>query len=160
MFTAGELARASGVSTDTLRHYESKGVIPLPHRAANGYRQYPVSTLLRLRLVRRALAIGFSLDELSQVLALRDRGGTPCEEVHRLATDRLARVEEQLRDLSALRDELRATIGEWEQRLAKTPRGKPAGLLTALLPANDRPAPARRLFSTTAKNNKPNKDHK
>src|SRR2546423_8941552 len=70
---AGELARASGVSTDTLRHYERKGVLPKPRRSPNGYREYAAESLARVLLVRRALAFGFTLDELARVLSARAR---------------------------------------------------------------------------------------
>ena len=62
MMLIGELAAAMGVSSDTLRHYERKGVIGPPVRAANGYRLYPAQTLERLRMVRRALAVGFTIE--------------------------------------------------------------------------------------------------
>jgi DNA-binding transcriptional MerR regulator len=65
---AGELARTAGVSTDTLRHYERKGVLQRPRRAANGYRQYPPEALDRVLLVRRALGVGFTRAELARVL--------------------------------------------------------------------------------------------
>src|SRR5947208_1129910 len=107
---AGELARASGVSTDTLRHYEHKGVLPKPRRSANGYREYPPDALARVLLVRRALAYGFTLDELARVLRARERGAAPCREVRALAAAKLSDVEARLRELTALRDELRATL--------------------------------------------------
>lgn len=72
---AGQLARRAGVSTDTLRHYERKGVLPIPRRTAKGYRQYPHQALERVRLIQRALAIGFTLDELAGILKVRDREG-------------------------------------------------------------------------------------
>nr|MDQ5839375.1 MerR family transcriptional regulator [Acidobacteriota bacterium] len=81
---AGELARAAGVSTDTLRHYERKGVLACPRRSANGYREYPADALARVRLVRRALAVGFTLDELARILRARERGVAPCREVREL----------------------------------------------------------------------------
>ena len=59
---AGELAQLAEVSTDTLRHYERKGLLAAPRRSVNGYREYPKSALGRVRLVRRALEIGFTLD--------------------------------------------------------------------------------------------------
>lgn len=82
---AGELAAAAGVSTDTLRHYERKGVLPKPNRASNGYRRYPANALERVRLIRNALAVGFTLDELSRFLSERDQGGAPCGAVRALA---------------------------------------------------------------------------
>ena len=133
---AGELAKAAGVSTDTLRHYERKGVLPRPRRAANGYRQYPPEALGRVLLVRRALAVGFTLDELARVLSVRDRGAAPCKEVRALAAAKLTGVEERLAQLVELRDELRATLSEWDGRLAKTPDGGHAGLLESLAAGN------------------------
>lgn len=129
---SGELARLAGVSTDTLRHYERKGVLARPRRGANGYRQYPPGALARVRLVRRALAFGFTLDELARVLSARDRGAAPCKEVRSLAAAKLAEVEERLAQLFELRDELRATLKEWDGRLGKTPEGARAGLLESL----------------------------
>lgn len=129
---AGELARAAGVSTDTLRHYERKGVLRRPQRGANGYRQYPPGALDRVLLVRRALGVGFTLDELARVLTARDRGAAPCREVRELAAAKLAEVEERLAQLAELRGELRATLGEWDTRLARTTEGARAGLLESL----------------------------
>ncbi|MDQ3744132.1 MAG: MerR family transcriptional regulator, partial [Acidobacteriota bacterium] len=71
---SGELARLAGVSTDTLRHYERKGVLPKPRRLGNGYRKYPTNSVERVRLIRRALSVGFTLDELGKFLKARDRG--------------------------------------------------------------------------------------
>ena len=74
---AGALARLTGVSSDTLRHYEKVGVLPKPPRTASGYRQYPESAVQRVRMVRRAMAVGFTLEELARVLQVKDRGGAP-----------------------------------------------------------------------------------
>jgi DNA-binding transcriptional MerR regulator len=129
---AGELAGAVGVSTDTLRHYERKGVLPRPRRGANGYRLYPAESLARLLTIRRALAVGFTLDELARILSERDKGGAPCREVRKLAGEKLAEIEEQLKTQMALRDELRAVISEWDERLSNTGPGVKAGLLESL----------------------------
>ena len=129
---AGELARAAGVSTDTLRHYERKGVLGAPRRSANGYREYPPEALGRVLLVRRALAFGFTLDELARVLRTRGRGGAPCREVRALAAGKLEEVESRLRELRALRGELRAILGEWDARLSGAADGGRAGLLESL----------------------------
>ena len=144
---AGELARASGVSTDTLRHYERKGVLPAPRRSPNGYREYPAEALARVLLVRRALAVGFTLDELAQILRARERGVAPCREVRALAAQKLAGVEERLRELAAVREELRAALADWDSRLARTKAGGRARLLESLAGGAQRvgennPAPA------------------
>jgi len=128
----GELAKTAGVSTDTLRHYERKGVLGKPGRSTNGYREYSEGAADRVRLVRRALAVGFTLDELSSVLKVRDRGGVPCQRVRELAAEKLSGIESQLSELSTLRDELQSTLKDWDRRLARTGPDASAGLLEAL----------------------------
>jgi DNA-binding transcriptional MerR regulator len=130
---AGQLARRCGVSTDTLRHYERVGVLARPRRSAAGYRQYPADAETRVRLVRRALALGFTLPELARILRVRDRGGAPCREVHSLAVSKLEQVERQLADLALLRDHLRQLLAHWDRKLEHTPAGARAGLLEMLV---------------------------
>lgn len=129
---SGELARLAGVSADTLRHYERVGVLPRPPRTAAGYRRYPASAVDRVRLIRRALAIGFSLDELRRILQSRDRGGTPCQGVRALAASKLSQLEQRIAELEGLRDQLRSLLIDWDGRLARTPNGEPARLLESL----------------------------
>jgi MerR family copper efflux transcriptional regulator len=129
---AGELARACGISTDTLRHYERVGVLPKPQRTSAGYRQYPAEAVARVRTVRRALDIGFSLAELARFMRARERGGTPCREVRALAVRKLADLERRLEELTILRDQMRQLVVDWEQKLEATPEGMQAHLLDAL----------------------------
>lgn len=131
-FSSGELAELAGVSRDTLRHYERKGVLPRPLRGENGYRLYPSEALQRVQLVRRALSVGFTLDELARVLKVRDAGGAPCEEVRKIAAQKLADVQNQLRDLTALRNDLQKTLRDWDARLTRRANGKRANLLDSL----------------------------
>jgi DNA-binding transcriptional MerR regulator len=131
-FLSGELARLAGVSTDTLRHYERKGVLPVARRLNNGYRKYAPDSLDRVRLIRRALAVGFTLDELASFLKARDRGQAPCREVRALAEAKLTEVESSLSELLAVRDDLRATLVDWDERLNGKRAGQRAGLLEAL----------------------------
>jgi DNA-binding transcriptional MerR regulator len=130
--SSGELADLAGVSRDTLRHYERKGVLARPLRSHNGYRKYPPEALQRVQLIRRALSVGFTLDELAKVLKVRDAGGAPCEEVRRIATEKLLDVQDQLRELTALRDDLQETLKDWDTRLAHRANGKRANLLESL----------------------------
>ena len=139
-FLAGELATAAGVSTDTLRHYERKGVLPRAPRSANGYRRYPASALERVRLIRSSLAIGFTLDVLARVFAERDRGGTPCREVYGLAVDKLSDLDEQIKSLIKLRKRLRLVVKDWDGRLEAAGKTQKARLLDSL--ADDRAARA------------------
>jgi DNA-binding transcriptional MerR regulator len=130
---SGELARLAGVSTDTLRHYERKGVLAAPRRGTNGYREYEPQALDRVLLVRRALGVGFTLDELARVLKDRERGGVPCRQVREMASAKLAELETRLSELEAVRDHLQATIEGWDTRLARAPAGERAGLLESLV---------------------------
>ncbi len=126
------VARASGVSTDTLRHYERKGLLPRVHRTAAGHRRYSAATVERVLLIQRALVVGFSLADLSRVLSVRDRGGAPCHNVRALVSKRLEMLERQIEDLVVLREELRTLLADWSVTLANTPPGKPAHLLEGL----------------------------
>ena len=149
---SGELARLAGVSTDTLRHYERKGVLPRPQRTPNGYRRYPPTALARVQLVRRALAVGFTLAELAAILRARERGRAPCREVRELAARKLAQIELRLAELIALREELRATLRDWDTRLANVAAGERAGLLEALATQSSPPrAVGQQLFTTKGK---------
>jgi DNA-binding transcriptional MerR regulator len=131
--TRTALARLVGVSPDTLRHYEKKGVLPAPPRTRNGYRRYPESAVRRVQIIQRALAVGFTLDELARVMREREAGHAPCRKVHALVTSRLAALEERLAMLTELRDELRALLAEWGAQIQRAPVGRQARLLDGLL---------------------------
>jgi len=126
------VAVATHVSTDTLRNYERKGLLTGASRTPAGYRRYPPGTIERVRLIQRALAVGFSLKELSSVLGQRDRGAAPCRHVRALVGERLAALETRLDELAALRDDMRTIVSEWDVRLAQTPPGERARLLDML----------------------------
>ena len=129
---SAELARRAGVSPDTLRHYERKGLLPKARRSANGYREYPPEACARVRLVRRAVAIGFTLDELARVVKVRDQGGAPCHEVRELAAAKLAVLEGRIAEMEDARARLRDVLARWDALLAAAPRGARAALLDAL----------------------------
>ena len=136
--TPRELAASAGISTDTLRHYERRGVLPPPPRTSAGYRRYPVSAVARVALVRRALQIGFSIADLARVTRERDQGGAPCRKVRAIVADRLSRIDAELAALTALKAELTATLAEWDAILAQTPPRTQAKLLDTLAPSNRR----------------------
>ncbi len=128
-----ELAARAGVSTDTLRHYERKGLLDLPARTKGGYRRYPPEALPRVLLIRRALRVGFSLRELGNVLRERARGEAPCRRVRTLVSDRLAAADREIEALQALKKELRSILRDWDERLARTPPRNQARLLETLV---------------------------
>ena len=90
---SGTLASLAGVSTDTLRYYERRGLLPRPPRDRNGYRRYPASAVARVRVIQRALDAGFTVADLARVLKERDAGGAPCRDVFRIARTRLGTTE-------------------------------------------------------------------
>jgi DNA-binding transcriptional MerR regulator len=137
---SGELAKLTGVSTDTLRFYERNRLLPFAPRAANGYRCYPTESLDRVLLIRRALSLGFSVAELARILKARDSGASPCKTVRALAAEKLEQIEAQMKDLARFRKELTATLRDWDHRLAGMSPGKPAHLLEAISATASRPA--------------------
>jgi DNA-binding transcriptional MerR regulator len=128
---SGDLSRMAGVSTDTLRHYERKGLLT-SQRASNGYREYSPEALARVRLVQHALSVGFSLNELATFLKVRDQGGAPCRQVRALAAKKLEDLEGRICALHGLRDDLRVMLDDWDTRLAGTKNGGRAWLLETL----------------------------
>ena len=103
-----QLAGRAGVTAKTLRYYERIGLLPAPKRSASGYRDYRPDVLNRLGFIRAGQAIGLSLGEIRQVVALRDRGETPCHHVYRLLVRRTAELNDRINDLQSLRRELQS----------------------------------------------------
>ena len=110
----GELATRSGVSAEAIRYYEREHVVPAAARGGPGrYRRYDEADVDRLQFIRRARELGFSLDEVRELLALNDGSPSrPCTEVNRIARAHLAQVDEKLSQLGALRAELDRVINE------------------------------------------------
>ena len=127
-----DVAQVTGVSTDTLRHYERQGLLPAVARTDSGYRRYSPATIERVLLIQRALVVGFSLAELKRVFNVRDKGGAPCRNVRALVGERLDELNRRIDQLLVLREELRALLVDWDARLSKTPQGQRAHLLDAL----------------------------
>src|SRR5437773_1992001 len=109
-----DLARATGVTPDTLRFYERKGLLPPAARTASGYRTYSASAVERVRMVRRAAAIGFTLDELARVLRTRDKGAAPCRDVRAIAARKLEDIGRQIDDLKLMKQELESIVSDWD----------------------------------------------
>lgn len=110
----GEIADHSGVTTKTLRFYESVGLLEDPGRDPSGYRDYPRSVLDRLKFIRTAQAVGLTLGEIRGIIAFRERSSPPCTHVVSLIESRAADLDRRIVELRNLREELR--------RLARTSR--------------------------------------
>jgi Cu(I)-responsive transcriptional regulator len=108
----GDLARATDTKVVTIRYYEQAGLLPEPPRSDGNYRIYGQPHLERLRFVRRARGLGFSLSQIRALLDLASDRSRSCAEVDRMARLQLEEVERKIADLSLLRTELRHTIGD------------------------------------------------
>lgn len=106
--TIGQLADAAGVPTDTVRYYERRGLIAAPPRTAGGYRDYDAGAVRRLRALRRAQALGFTLDEAAGLLALGADGQADAAAVRARAREKVAALDARIADLRATRDALAA----------------------------------------------------
>jgi MerR family transcriptional regulator, copper efflux regulator len=106
----GRLAARANVSVDTVRYYERARLLPPASRTASGYRTYPAAVVDRLRFIRRAKDLGFSLDEIRDLLDLSDQRGTGVAAIREIAARRLADVEKRLAELSRLRGGLRQLV--------------------------------------------------
>jgi len=128
----GELAHLTGVSPDTIRHYERIGVLPESPRTSSGYRMYRHDAADRVRLVQRALQLGFTLSELSEILKVRDGGGVPCHRVLSLTEEKLRSLERQIEELQRTERYMKQLVRQWRVKLAKTKPGAKALLLHSL----------------------------
>ena len=156
---AGRFARLSGVSADTIRYYERRGALPRAPRSAAGYRQFPQRSLARVKLVRAALSVGFSIDELVAIFAQRDQGIAPCRQVRALAAGKLEMLETLLADLRAWRLRLKGVLADWDQILDATPNGRRAGLLESLAAKKPGSLRTRNLALFAKRNETSNKTH-
>jgi DNA-binding transcriptional MerR regulator len=141
--SSGDLAAMTGVSRDTLRYYERKGLLPSAERTQTGYRRYQPEALKRVQLIRGALGIGFTVEELREILKARDHGQAPCHRVYNMAIEKTQALESQIAELEGLHRALRSAIRSWSRKLNSTAAGKQAGLLEMFV-ANH-PESARRI---------------
>ncbi|HYL93895.1 MAG TPA: heavy metal-responsive transcriptional regulator [Alphaproteobacteria bacterium] len=147
-FRSGALARAAGLSADTIRYYEKIGVLPEAVRTESGYRVYPESALERVLVVQRALRVGFTLAELADLLKSRDAGGAPCQRVYRLAQDKLKQIKLELAALEDTEKYLKKMLAEWERRILSAGPGQKSHLLYSLVQRAKGPQRTRRSFNT------------
>ena len=106
----GEVAGRAGVNVQTLRFYERRGLLPEPPRRASGYREYAPESVRRVRFIKRAQEIGFTLAEVEELLRLREDPRIPCREVRATAETKIADIEEKMRRLRAMRAALAALV--------------------------------------------------
>jgi Hg(II)-responsive transcriptional regulator len=101
--TIGQVAQAADVNIQTIRYYERRGLFAAPRRTPAGYRQYAEDAVSRLRFIKHAQELGFSLNEIQDLLGLRVRHGAACDALERRTRQKIALVEQKIRDLQRLR---------------------------------------------------------
>ncbi len=108
----GALGKATNTKVETVRYYEHIGLLPTPSRTAGNYRSYDAWHLGRLSFIRRARDLGFSLEQVRDLLGLADQKDRSCEAVDVIAREHLAAIDHKIADLTALRRELDTIIGQ------------------------------------------------
>jgi Hg(II)-responsive transcriptional regulator len=101
--TIGQVATAADVNIQTIRYYERRGLFPTPRRTSAGYRQYADDAVARLRFIKHAQELGFSLKEIQELLGLRVRHGGACDVVERKTRQKIDVVQQRIRDLQHMR---------------------------------------------------------
>jgi Cu(I)-responsive transcriptional regulator len=106
----GDLAKATDTKIETIRYYERIGLLPKPARTSGNYRSYETAHLSRLWFIRRARELGFSIEQVRELLGLSDQKDRSCSQVDAIAREHLAEVDEKIRSLKSLRRELDSII--------------------------------------------------
>jgi len=115
MLKIGDVSKRSGIGIEALRFYEKSGLLDKPSRTYSGYRVYGEDVLERLAFIKQAQALGFSLDEIRQIVDDARKGQSPCDEVREIVRHRMEELDARLRELHRHRKELKATLEEWDK---------------------------------------------
>lgn len=121
-YRIGEIAEQTGVSVETLRYYEKRGLLNAPPRTEGGFRQYSADVLDRIRFIRQAQSLGLTLDDIQQlVIGQQRRNHRPsCRRVRDLLTRRIDEIDERIKELREFRRTLHEHLGSCERALART----------------------------------------
>lgn len=137
----GEVAARAGVGVQTLHYYERLGLLPKPDRSAANYRLYPTDALRRVQFIKKAQVLGFTLEEIKEILGLREQGRAPCRCVADVGKKHLQELDARIATLQEFRRELAAVVPKWKRETAH--QRKCAGEFCDLierLPINIEPA--------------------
>lgn len=115
LMKVGDLAERAGVGVQTLHYYERLGLLPKPDRTAANYRLFPASALRRVQFIKKAQALGFTLEEIKEILGLREQGRAPCRCVADVGKKHLQELDTRIAALQEFRRELAAVVPKWEK---------------------------------------------
>jgi len=108
--STGQLAGAANVNVETVRYYEKRGLLPRPPRSNSGYRRYDQLSVKRLLFIKHAQEVGFSLREITELLAIQYGTGKKCGEVKKRTEAKIAEMEQKIRDLQSIQSALRGLV--------------------------------------------------
>ncbi|MGI8504815.1 MAG: heavy metal-responsive transcriptional regulator [Hassallia sp.] len=110
----GSVAKESGISIKTIRYYDELGLLKVSGRTEGGFRLFDYDVLARLHFIKRAQSLGLSLSEIKDFLDVHDGGELPCEHIKPKLQDKLIAIDEQIRQLFILRQELQGLLSDWD----------------------------------------------
>lgn len=110
--TIGQVAKQAGVGVETIRFYERRGLIAEPKRRASGYRQYALDAVRRIRFIRRAKELGFTLEEIADLLSLRVDPNSKSSDVRKRARAKISDIEDKIATLGDMRDALERVVSK------------------------------------------------
>lgn len=115
----GEVSRRTGLSIHTIRFYEAEGLLPEAERTDSGYRLFSLQAVEQLRFIRKAQALGFSLDEIRELLVLKDRSTDSCSHVCALVKEKMAGLRAKRRELKAMETELKRVLAQCRRQMKR-----------------------------------------
>jgi MerR family transcriptional regulator, mercuric resistance operon regulatory protein len=118
-FKIGYVAKKTGLSIDAIRFYEKQGLLQSPSRSEGGFRLFQDKDIANLRLIRSSQSLGFSLDEIRDLLSICNGISSPCAEVMRLLEQKLVAIREKIAELNSLEDEVATALRECKQALRR-----------------------------------------
>lgn len=130
-----ELADEVGVTADTVRHYTRVGILNPARDRFNGYKQYGAQERDRLRFAVRARALGFTLDDIVEIIRHADRGNSPCPTVRKLIEERFAEIESRFKETQRLYKRMKNAMQAWQTQPDKQPDGK---IICGLIESGDK----------------------
>jgi|ERR1044072_4056840 DNA-binding transcriptional MerR regulator len=135
----GDVARLSGVGIETLRFYEKQGLLTHATRTQSGYRLYNQDVLERLEFINRAQVLGFSLAEIAHLIKEKASGISPCADAREIVRQRLAELDDRMREMRRYRKELAAALAQWDEQ--GSAEGSICGLIEGTALAHSLPKP-------------------